>query len=559
MVSVALCYTRVLHMVLAMSRPFKHPRTGIYWFRKRVPADLVQTVGRVEITGSLDTRDPDEAKARIIEKLGELERRWANLRSSPQALTEREAHGLARVFYDNWIEMHRDDPSLEVLWHPQYYSVMWTFQPPEVDGHQSEIPYSHIIIPAMRRFCLKQAEFALEFTGRENTPWNRAVVGKAIAAAMNRAHVVLQRMAQGIFEPGDEPPDPRTHPGATAHGDQETGLPELNRNRRPRSVAAATTLTSLFEGWWREAKASGRKSSTYDSYRRTFAALVAFLRHDDAAKIQRSDVISFKDHRLTSPSPRTGKLPSPKTVKDSDLSALKAVFEWAVVNGKLPENPAAGISIKLGKQPKLRSKGFTDEEAKAILTAALERDAGRENPRTAAAKKWVPWLCAFTGARVGEIAQLRREDVTERAGAWVIRITPEAGTVKTNEAREVPLHAQLIDLGFSGFVQAAEDGHLFLKPSEAGDVLGPLQGIKNRLAEFARAIVPDRNVAPNHGWRHRFKTIGMEAGIDTRILDAIQGQAARSVADTYGDVTLKTISREIAKLPPVDVSTQPAN
>ncbi|RWO81032.1 hypothetical protein [Mesorhizobium sp.] len=53
---------------------------------------------------------------------------------------------------------------------------------------------------------------------------------------------------------------------------------------------------------------------------------------------------------------------------------------------------------------------------------------------------------------------------------------------------------------------------------------------------------------PNHGWRHRFKTTGMEAGIPPRILDAIQGQAARTVADTYGEVTLKTMAVEIAKL-----------
>jgi len=41
----------------------------------------------------------------------------------------------------------------------------------------------------------------------------------------------------------------------------------------------------------------------------------------------------------------------------------------------------------------------------------------------------------------------------------------------------------------------------------------------------------------------------MEAGIPPRILDAIQGQAARTVADTYGDVTLTTMATEIAKLP----------
>jgi integrase len=154
---------------------------------------------------------------------------------------------------------------------------------------------------------------------------------------------------------------------------------------------------------------------------------------------------------------------------------------------------------------------------------------------------------------VGELAQLRKEDVTKRDGQWVIRITPEAGTVKTNEAREVVLHPQLADLGFPKFAEACAQGHLFLTPAADGDVLGPLQGLKNRLAEFARTIVSDPNVAPNHGWRHRFKTVGMEAGIAPRILDAIQGQAPRSVGDSYGDVTLKTIAAAINKLPAFEI------
>jgi integrase len=239
-------------------------------------------------------------------------------------------------------------------------------------------------------------------------------------------------------------------------------------------------------------------------------------------------------------------------VKDSDLSGLKTLFGWAVANRKLPSNPATGITIKLGKPAKLRSKGFTDAEAKAILTAASKIVRKGERPETAAAKRWVPWLCAYTGARVGEVAQLRKQDVRQEGRHWVIRITPEAGTVKTNEAREVVLHPHLVEQGFPEFVEAAPSGHLFLKPARSGDVRGPLRGLKNRLQEFARSIVTDPNVAPNHGWRHRFKTVGMEAGIAPRILDAIQGQAPSSVADSYGDVTLRTIADAIAKVPRVE-------
>jgi integrase len=241
-------------------------------------------------------------------------------------------------------------------------------------------------------------------------------------------------------------------------------------------------------------------------------------------------------------------------VKDSDLAGLKTVFGWAVANRKIASNPAAGITIKLGKPAKLRSKGFTESEATAILSAAFRHASSTERPQTVAAKRWGPWLCAYTGARVGEVAQLRKQDVRREGEHWVMRITPEAGTVKTNEARDVVLHPHQIETGFPEFVAGAPNGHLFLTPSKAGDVLGPLQGLKNRLAEFARRIVPDPNVAPNHGWRHRFKTVGMDCGIPPRILDSIQGQAPRSVADTYGDVTLATSAREIAKIPRITVS-----
>ena len=116
-----------------------------------------------------------------------------------------------------------------------------------------------------------------------------------------------------------------------------------------------------------EAKATGRKPSTHESYRNTVAGLVAFLGHDDAKRVTPEDVVRFKDHRLASINPRTGKPISAKTVKDSDLSGLKTLFGWAVTNRKLTSNPVTGITIKLGKPQKLRGKGLTEEEAKAIL------------------------------------------------------------------------------------------------------------------------------------------------------------------------------------------------
>jgi hypothetical protein len=114
--------------------------------------------------------------------------------------------------------------------------------------------------------------------------------------------------------------------------------PNTNERSDSRSIKP-TSITALVDGWQREAQAVGRKPSTFESYRNTIEKLKAFIGHDDAARVTPTVDVAFKDHRLNTPSPRNGKPPSAKTVKDSDLTALKAIFGWGAANQKIPSNP----------------------------------------------------------------------------------------------------------------------------------------------------------------------------------------------------------------------------
>ena len=62
-------------MVLAMSRPFKHPKTGIYYFRKAVPDDLRAIIGKREEKRSLQTKNPADAKVAYAKVATEVENR----------------------------------------------------------------------------------------------------------------------------------------------------------------------------------------------------------------------------------------------------------------------------------------------------------------------------------------------------------------------------------------------------------------------------------------------------------------------------------------------------
>jgi hypothetical protein len=286
-------------MVLLMSRPHKHPKTGIYWFRKRVPSDLLALVGRNEVTESLDTRDPAEAKTRYAEVLQKHEARWANLREGARDLTEREAHGIAAAFFEKWVALHQDNPSAETLWHPGHYKELWTFEPLLEDearpGETGTRPVENIIVPAMGRFCLVQADDALENFGHENTYWNRLITARAIAAAMQRAHFALQRQAEGLFDPGETLSSTEAVPRNPANSaDRRAPKPP----GKGKGSNGGTPLTELVEGWWREAQATGRKPSTYESYRNTFAGLIKFLGHDDAQRVRPSPGLNLTLHKL---------------------------------------------------------------------------------------------------------------------------------------------------------------------------------------------------------------------------------------------------------------------
>ena len=554
-------------MLLRLVSPVKRPGSSVPQFVQRIPADVRnRAAGRrltislgdgervaVRITPqtqavrfSLRTSDPAEAKIRQGKAAAQLEEVWRALRRDmPVMLSSRQAHALAGELYRAWADERRQTNVAVTLDVATGKPIGGVERVAELSPEETALGFA----AAARRLCEAAERDGLEtalgpLVNRlllrkgiaEVDPECRPTLLGAFAQALQDAFAVRERNARGDYSP-----DPKAQRFPEWVGEEQPG--------------PAVSLTGLLEDWWREAKAAGRKPSTYESYRNTVAALRAFLGHDDAARVSPEDVLRFKDHRLSSVHPQTGKPISPKTVKDSDLSALKTVFGWGVVNLRLSSNPAAGITIKLAKRPRLRSKGFTEGEARTILKAASRVARTSERyPETAMAKRWVPWLCAFTGARVGEMAQLRKEDLRREGELWVLRITPEAGPVKTNDAREVVLHAQLVEEGFPAFVNTAPSPYLFLKPAKGtGDVRGPLRGIKNRLQEFVRTVVTDRNVAPNHGWRHRFKTVGMEAGIPPRILDAIQGQAPASVADSYGEVTLRTQAAAIAKMPRIEV------
>lgn len=66
-------------MAHAFGTPKRHPESGIFLFRKRVPTHLTAILGKSEIKFSLKTRDPVVARIRNLEQTARIERAWSKI------------------------------------------------------------------------------------------------------------------------------------------------------------------------------------------------------------------------------------------------------------------------------------------------------------------------------------------------------------------------------------------------------------------------------------------------------------------------------------------------
>jgi integrase len=301
----------------------------------------------------------------------------------------------------------------------------------------------------------------------------------------------------------------------------------------------------LFDRWCAEGE---RKHGTIESWQYVFREMerhfegraVASIRHDEAQAWVKSLVTPER---------------SARTVHNTWITASKAVCRWAVEHNFLPCNPFENAKVTVPKRIRLReTPAFYPEEQRTILKAALKiEDTSKPDN---AARRWVPWLCAYTGARVGEITQLRGSDVIKRDGTHALRITPEAGTVKSGTTRLVPLHEHLLEQGLCSFVLACGDAPLFYKPAPKGKgeeskLRKPrYHQARQRLAAWVRSLgITDPSLQPNHAWRHTFKQIADRAGISERVSDVITGHAPKTVGAGYGPAVFDDMVEAVKKFP----------
>jgi len=549
-------------LVFRMARATKRQDSSAGQFYERVPADLrdrirgktllvelpaVGSLPSVTISAtagtfvrfSLRAADPVAVKYRHAAAREQINRQYDAFRRGTIGLTHKQLVALSGEVYRLYIDRFHENPGA-----PDQWAAVKAFNRAASEGRLLIVPTASpndldTIPDAQRAFgndltsginALPRSQGVSPLESRFGwlTNWvltkhglmidddARGQLLALIASAATDAAWQLKRNASGDYSPD----------------------PKADRFPKYEATGTALSLDGLFDKWKVETKPSASTLSTWGGRPLTSLKQHVGLKASDIRQIEPEDIVAWKDAVVA-----LGL--ATKSINGTYLGMANAIFNYAVANRLITSNPATGV--RAAGKTKAGTGQLPYENAEVARLLALARKEDRPD------RRWLPWLAATTGARIGELAQLWGSRIKEIDGipAMVLAPAEDGGSLKNEGSeRTVPLHPALIEQGFLDFVKARGAGPLFYRKSSGKPAKKHAsKGVTNRLAGWVReAGFDDPRKAPNHAFRHWFKSAAARAGIADSMADAIQGHAGRTVASRYRHFDLKSMADAIASL-----------
>jgi site-specific recombinase XerD len=510
----------------------KRPTSKNYWIRKKVPADLRPLVGKTEIWATLGTDDERKANIRIGAVNAAIETEWDRLRAEaaraassaeafvpePFKLTHQDLHALRREEHTRIRDRWMPDP-------PTGFSRLRMTSGGDEESLQLD------------------AVDLLQSGGYEASPANVLRLVPLLIQARREAASDVEHARVGGYEK----------------------IADLTKI--PARTTPALDFVSSFEEYAAKGGLKGGTAGrTASRWRPKVKEFCEFVRHRDLKRIKTSDGYDWVDHLVEMKIPR-------ESIRKVWIAALSATASFMVERRKLDQNPFLGIRVrdedasenaereKQQKEPP--RKGFTPREAKTILTATLVAPSKFISVEMAAARRWLPWLCAYSGARINELTSLYPADIKPYAGGiWCMIIKPSLE--KTAQWRSVPIHSHVIEQDFGQkFLDYVEERRKLKKPlfydperRRGGTVRHPqFHKAAERVGEWVHGLGIPIGIKPSHGWRHVFKSMARHVGMDREVEGFITGHRPKDAGsgNDYGDHWVQTMSAEIEKYPRYDI------
>jgi len=279
-------------------------------------------------------------------------------------------------------------------------------------------------------------------------------------------------------------------------------LPNISTasNDLPYLPIAGGLLSSNAKTFFERKRIEGKKIKEIESDKRIVEEFIEIVGDIDFSTITKKEVSHYIDVQTKLP-PNRKKSPKYRdlTIKEvmglnlsqkeiqtpqninKRITKLSVFGNWGVRQGLLITNPFSGMKFSVKKQPHTRQP-FTAGELRIIFkpetylkwTIHFSHPYRKDRVSNHLPYYWVFLLGIFSGMRTNEMCQLRLIDIKKQKNIWFIFVedTEETKVKTENAIRKVPLHPQLIDLGFIDYMTAqkkSKRGRLFWELSEDRD------------------------------------------------------------------------------------------
>ncbi|EJG0765509.1 site-specific integrase [Vibrio parahaemolyticus O5:K30] len=221
---------------------------------------------------------------------------------------------------------------------------------------------------------------------------------------------------------------------------------------------------------------------------------------------------------------------SDESVKDY-CQKMSGFFEWCQLNELTDINPFRAIRFKKTRKDSEAKCAYTDTDLEKIFSAIVSTKHQHKHPYYF----WLPLLAYFTGARLNELCQLYKANIYQVEGIWVIQIDDrfEGQKLKNLTSRRiVPIHDQLLNLGFIEYVRAVHHERIFPELKESRDGFGT--AASKWFGRFKSTLGFGRG-HDFHSFRHTVATQFKRQSISHIVAGELLGHAQNSITyDRYG-------------------------
>jgi integrase len=558
-----------------------------YYFRVAIPLDLQGVIKRKEKWVSLGTKDPNEARAKGRAVLAEIEATFAELRTrrvpSPDDLQAATwAHYDAELSADSRersaippeserVEIATASAKADALALAETVAIdprdpitvlnlnADVLAAKSLDGYRREARQAHL---AALRDHLARGETALvDHAIRETIERERLLIEPGTPAYRDLGMRLLRAQIEAVEraterDRGDyngEPRDPLIRPAKPGAS--------------PRRAAPGETIAELFERYAIERR--GRMTlDTINQSRKIIAIFADFIGPTShVSAITRRAARDWKRALFEWPMKATdqkvfagmsfaeiieankthGKPTITEKTINKYLSALAGFANWLRENEYIEEDVTTGLFLELDKSAR-KVFPYSTDQLNQIFGSPLFKSCqgdGREhkagNVQIRDWRYWLPLIALFTGARLGEIAQMEPDDVRNLHDIPVFHFTTEGAQAKSlktaGSARVVPVHPVLISAGLLTYRDKMKQaGHARLFPEIEPDARGFFSGTPSKfLNTYLRKIGAKSDASQNfHSFRHGMADAFRRAGYLDEQFAPLLGHTKATTTGRYG-------------------------